>query len=197
MIPALPSIMLDSSFLRQKFEQAHDYHRYVEAGTGEQRRRWGQVYDMAALTDVQRTLLGSFVREVNVLVVSGIWCGDCVQQVPLLQRIAEASPRVRLRVLDRDEHADLSSQVRINGGARVPTVFFLAEDFEFCALAGDRTLSRYRAIAQRQLGPSCATGLVGPAPDELAATLQDWVDECEKVHWMLRLSPRLRQQHND
>ena len=135
----------------------------------------------------------------NVLIVSGIWCGDCVQQCPLLQRIAEANPeRVAVRLLDRDVHKDLSQQVRINGGDRVPVVLFLAEDHELCAVHGDRTLNRYRALAVRQLGPSCPTGILPPEQDELAATLQDYCDECERFQLMLRLSGRLRQkQYND
>ena len=87
--------------------------------------------------------------------------------------------------------------MKLNGGYRVPTVLFLAEDFELCAILGDRTLSRYRAIAARQLGPSCPVGIVPPGDDELAATVQDWVNECERVQLMLRVSPRLRQLHND
>jgi hypothetical protein len=76
-------------------------------------------------------------------------------------------------------------------------VLLLAEDFELCGLYGDRTLQRYRALAARQLGPSCPTGLVPPPPDELAATLSDWLGELERVQLMLRLSARLRQKHND
>jgi hypothetical protein len=105
--------------------------------------------------------------------------------------------KVRLRVVDRDEQRDLSSQLRINGGDRVPVVLFLAEDFELCAVFGDRTLSRYRALAARQLGPSCPTGIVLPPAEEVAATLQGWLDEVERVQWMLRLSGRLRQKHGD
>ena len=134
----------------------------------------------------------------KVLVVSGVWCGDCVEQCPLLQRIAEANPaRVELRLLDRDEHADLSGRLRINGGARVPVALFLAEDFELCSVFGDRTLNRYRALAARQLGPSCPTGLVVPGAGELSATLADWLAEAERVQLMLRLSARLRQRHGD
>ena len=87
--------------------------------------------------------------------------------------------------------------MRINGGDRVPVVLFLSEDNEFCGLAGDRTLSRYRAVAAKQLGPSCPTGIVLPPTEEIAATLQDWVNEIERVQWMLRISPRLRKKHND
>ena len=30
-----------------------------------------------------------------------------------------------------------------------------------------------------------------------AAVLQEWLNEFERVQWMLRLSPRLRQKHGD
>jgi thiol-disulfide isomerase/thioredoxin len=189
---------MDASFLLQKFAAALPYAQYVATGTAEQQRRWQQVYDAAHLTSAQVALVAGFTRDLKVLIVSGIWCGDCVQQCPLLQRIAETNPaRIDLRLLDRDEHRDLSSQLRINAGDRVPVVLFLAEDGESCAAVGDRTLSRYRALAARQLGASCPTGITPPEGDELAATLQDWLDEHERIQLMLRLSGRLRQRHGD
>ncbi len=189
---------MKSAYLAEKFAAALPYDRYVETGTEEQRRRWRHVYDVTHVTGDQTRLLSGFIREMKLLIVSGVWCGDCIQQCPLLQRCAEANPaRIKLRLLDRDVHRDLSEQVRLNGGDRVPVVLFLSEDHEFCALAGDRTLDRYRALAARQLGPSCPTGIYPSPADELAATLQDWVNELERVHWMLRLSARLRQRHND
>ncbi len=187
-----------ASFLAEKFTAALPYDRYVRTGNEEQQRRWHQVYTAAQATEPQKQLVAGFVRDMKVLIVSGIWCGDCVQQCPLLQRIAEANPaRIELRLLDRDEHRDLMEKVRINAGDRVPVALFLAEDHELCSVFGDRTLGRYRALAARQLGPSCPTGIVPPGADELAATLQDWLNEFERVQLMLRLSSRLRQKHND
>ncbi len=188
---------MNASYLAEQFAAALPYDRYVRTGTEEQQRRWKQVYDAARLTDAQKQLLGGFVREMKILVVSGIWCGDCVQQCPLLQRCAEGSPKIDLRFVDRDVHRDLTDRVRINGGDRVPVALFLAEDHELCAVFGDRTLQRYRALAARQLGPSCPTGIVAPDKDEMDATLQDWLDEVERVQLMLRLSARLRQKHGD
>jgi thiol-disulfide isomerase/thioredoxin len=189
---------MQASFLAEKFAAALPYDRYVRTGTDEQQRRWQQVYSAAQPTEAQKQLVSGFVRNMKALIVSGIWCGDCVQQCPLLQRIAEAnSARIDLRLLDRDQHRDLAEKVRINTGDRVPVVLFLAEDHELCCVYGDRTLNRYRALAARQLGPSCPTGIVAPVADELAATLQDWLDEFERVQLMLRISARLRQKHND
>ena len=189
---------METAFLAEKYQTALPYEAYVETGTDEQQRRWRQVYEATRLTPAQAQRLAGFSRQMRVLVVSGIWCGDCVEQCPLLQRAAEANPGcIDLRLLDRDQHRDLSMRVRLNGGDRVPVVLFLAEDYELCGVYGDRTLSRYRALAARQLGPACPTGVTVPDQGELAATFQDWLDELERIQLMLRLSPRLRQRHND
>jgi thiol-disulfide isomerase/thioredoxin len=189
---------MDAPYLQQKHAAALPYPQYALTGKPEQNDNWRRIYEQATLTDAQRTLIASFTRRMNVIGLSGIWCGDCVQQLPLLARIAQANPQaIDLRFLDRDAHADLQQQVRINGGNRVPVVLFCAEDYELCGWVGDRTLRRYRAVAARQLGPSCPLPGAAVPNSELAATLQDWLDEFERFHLMLRLSPRLRQQHGD
>ena len=113
----------------------------------------------------------------KILIFSGIWCGDCVQQCPLIQRIAEANPgKIDLRFIERPKESELDPEMRINGGSRVPVVVFLSEDNEWCATAGDRTIHRYRALARARLGPMCPTGIVAPEKDELDATLADWLE---------------------
>jgi thiol-disulfide isomerase/thioredoxin len=189
---------MTAEFLSGKFSSALDYQSYLQTGTDEQRRRWQQVYEAAKLSGEQAQLVASFARQMNVLVVSGIWCGDCVQQVPLMQRIAEANAtKTQLRILDRDANSDLRDQIRINAGDRIPVVIFMAEDFEPCGIFGERTLARYRAIAKRQLGAACHTGIVPPDQNEMNATLAEWLNEIERIQLMLRLSPRLRQKHGD
>ena len=189
---------MNAAYLSEKFAAAVPYDRYVAAGTEEQQRRWKAFYDAVHLADAQKQLVAGFTRRMNVLVVSGVWCGDCVQQCPLLEHVArENRAAIDLRFLERDAHRDLIEPLRINGGDRVPVALFLAEDFEPCSTFGDRTLSRYRALARKQLGAACPTGIGGPDPDEVAHTLGDWLDEFERVQLMLRLSARLRQKHGD
>jgi hypothetical protein len=79
----------------------------------------------------------------------------------------------------------------------VPVVIFMAEDYHPVSVYGDRTLTRYRALAARRLGAACPLPGAPPADDELAATLQDWLDEFERIELLLRLSSRLRQKHGD
>jgi hypothetical protein len=134
----------------------------------------------------------------NVLVYSGVWCGDCVRQGPMFRRVAEAcGPRVRLRLVDRDASKALQDELRILGALRVPAVVFLSEDFHEIGRFGDRTLATYRAKAARELGPACDAGIVAPPPEQLAAEQEEWVAVFERMLLMLRLSPPLRARHGD
>jgi thiol-disulfide isomerase/thioredoxin len=190
--------MLTNDFFRAKFEQGLPYDEYVATGSKSQQESWAAARARVRLTDAQRTLLESFRRLSPVLVLSGTWCGDCVQQCPILHAIEEAAPRcVHVRFLDRDRHLDLAERVRICGGLRVPTAIFLDEDYGFVSILGDRTLSRYRAIARRNLGAGCPLPWAEPPSDEVAACIQDWINEFERVQLLLRLSPRLRERHGD
>lgn len=189
--------MIDPDFLRDKFEQALSYETYVKAGKPEHRKAWADFRARAGLTPAQATLAAGFTRRMPVLVVSGTWCGDCVQQVPFVDTIGVAAPGVEARYLDRDEHPDLAERVMLCGGLRVPVVLILNEDFDVLSVEGDRSLARYRALAARQLGASCP--LPGsPVPDdEVAATRQDWLDAFERAHLMARLSTKLRARYGD
>ncbi|MBB5064183.1 thioredoxin family protein [Granulicella mallensis] len=112
-----------------QFSYSLRYAQYLATGTEEQQRRWTQVYDIARLDATQRELISGFQRAMKILVHSGIWCGDCVEQCPLIQRIAEANPvKINLRFLERKMNTELKEELRINGGSRVPVVLFYSED---------------------------------------------------------------------
>ena len=190
-------MFMNEECLKQAFEAGQPYADYVGSGDEEQQRRWTQAYEAAGLNAQQKELLASFVREMKVLVVSGMWCGDCVEQGPLLARIAEGSEQIKLHLIDREAAPQLRDNLTINQGQRVPVVLFMAEDYAFCGCYGDRVLSRYRRIVEQQVGAACATGLIVPEKDAMAADLQGWLDEFERIQLMLRSSARLRQKHGD
>lgn len=190
--------MLTADVIRSKFEAALPYDDYVASGKPGDQQAWRDFAAALSLTPDQKALLASFTRQVNVLVISGTWCGDCVKQIPFLRVFERANPGlIRLRCLDRDEHQDLASQLPICGGLRVPVVLFANEDYDFLALEGDRSLSRYRALASRQLGASCEIPTARVAADEVAQTQGEWLGYLERVQLMCRLSTKLRDRHGD
>lgn len=190
--------MIETTYLREKFAQALRYDDYVATGSDNHRHAWNDFRQRVQPTDAHRELFRGFVRRMHVLCVSGTWCGDCVQQVPMLDAIAGLrADLIELRIVDRDEHMDLARRLVINDGNRVPVVLFLNEEFDFVSMYGDRSLTRYRALADRQLGASCPLPGAPVPEDEIAATLQDWIDETERAQLVCRLSTKLRAKHHD
>src|SRR5262249_12315457 len=115
--------------LFEKFQPGLAYNDFLARyASEEQKKRWRQVHEQIKLTASQRELLASFSREMNVLCLAGAWCGDCINQCPVFDYFAAAAPVIRLRFLDRDDHADVQRELQINGGNRVPVVVFFSED---------------------------------------------------------------------
>lgn len=184
--------------LFDKFSSALSYADFLARYANDnQKQRWSGVHSQIRLTDAQRRLLGSFQRTMNVLCLTGAWCGDCVNQCPIFEHFAAASSVIRLGFLDRDDNMDVQQELRFNGGNRVPVVVFFSEDGQEAARYGERTLTQYRQMMRDKAGDSCPTGLPVPQEGLLAGVVQDWLDEFERVQWLLRLSPRLRQLHGD
>jgi thiol-disulfide isomerase/thioredoxin len=184
--------------LYEKQQLGLTYHDFLaKYGTDVHRSRWQQFHEQVKLTDAQRDLLKSFKRVQPVLCLAGTWCGDCVNQCPMFAHFAAAAPVIQLRFLDRDEHADVQQGLQINGGNRVPVCVFFSEEGQEVARYGERTLSKYRQMMIDQTGPTCPTGISVGTDPLVASVTQDWLNEFERVQWILRLSPRLRKLHND
>ena len=183
---------------RNLYDQALLYQAFLDRyGTPVHQQRWQAVYERVTLADSERALLSGFERQMYLLCLAGTWCGDCVLQGPVLQRLAESTEKIGLRFVDRDEQRPLQDALALNGGRRIPVVVFLSEDFQECGRYGERTLSIYRRMAHERLGAACPTGIIPPGPDHLAEVTADWLREIERVQLLLRLSPRLRAAHGD
>ncbi len=179
------------------FKQGLAYEEYLQTATDQERERWEASAKRIVLTPDQKALLGSFIREINVIVLSGTWCGDCVRQGPMFRAIEKACPVMKVKYFDNKKYPELANELRICGGSRVPVVLALSEDFNEVARLGDRPLSVYRLKAETQLGPACDAGVVPPSEQELAVELSEWVQFFERVHLLLRLSGTLRSKHGD
>lgn len=188
-----------SEFWKRAFSQGLGYDAYLQSTEPEKADRWkAMAGQIPQLTTEQSARLRGHNRDMKVLVLSGAWCGDCVRQGPMLERIVSAcGPQVELRLIERDADPELRDEMRILGAARVPAAVFLSEDYFEIGRFGDRLLTVYRKKVAREIGPACATGIVAPPSEELAAELAEWVDIFERMLLMLRLAPMLRERHGD
>jgi thiol-disulfide isomerase/thioredoxin len=180
-----------------KFDSGLTYTEFLSKyGSDSHRDRWAGIREQVKLTPAQTALLAGFIRDMKVMVFAGAWCGDCANQCPIFDRFAAATAKIHVRFYDRDDHPDLGDQLSTCGAHRVPSVMFLSEDDYVCGRYGDRTLAKYRDMAEKQLGTACPTG-IGEAQTLLNAVTQHWLDEFERIQLMLRFSGRLRQLHGD
>jgi thiol-disulfide isomerase/thioredoxin len=188
---------LRQDFWKQSWEKALTYDDYLAASEEKHAQRWREQEKNVQLTGAQRELVESFVRRMNLIVVSGVWCGDCVRQGPIYRAFEQANDRIQFRYVDRDECPEVMDELRVTGAKKVPVVVCLSEDFLEAGRVGDRMLSIYRRKALNELGAACPVGFGDSHPDELAEEVQEWMDFMERWHLLLRLSPPLRARHGD
>lgn len=186
-----------ADFFRQYYTLGLPYAAYVASGEENQIVNVRNYEALIALTTAQEALLRSYVRRMHVLVVSGLWCGDCTRQIPMLAAIECACPPIEMRCLDSRSHPELHEELRINGALKVPVVVTLSEDFFELARFGDRHLSVYRRKAATECGPACETGLAPLSEEALAVELAEWCEYFERLQLMLRLAPMLRGRYGD
>lgn len=186
-----------TDFFQAAFGQALPYEQYVSGAEEQHRLKWERFDKSLALTPGQREVLSTFRRHMNVLCLSGIWCGDCARQGPMLKHIAEAAPSIALRFAENRRERELQEELRLNGAEKVPVVVVLSEDFYEIGRFGDRHLSEYRRKAAMELGPACDPGIAQRTPEELQNELQEWLDYFERLQLMLRLAPALRKRYGD
>ena len=182
---------------KEAFAEALPYSDYVKTGTSTQQDRWQAYRARVALTNEHREMAKGFIRRLNVLVLSGMWCGDCARQGPILDLIGSASSVLDIRFLDNQANPRVRDELRIHGASRVPVVVFLSEDFFEVGRFGDRQLAAYRRKALTELGAACDAGIVPPSADELGEEVAQWFECFEREQLLLRLSPFLRRRHND
>lgn len=188
---------LRTEFFKNYFEKSASYKSYLAQSEEQHAARWRNFENSISLSASQKATVGSFTRQMNILVMSGIWCGDCARQGPMLAAIENANPKLSFRYLDNRDNPELQDELKINGANKVPIVVVLSEDFFEVSRFGDRHLSVYRYKVEKELGPACDAGIVAPAKDALSHELQEWIDYFERLQHMLRLAPALRQKHGD
>ncbi len=70
--------------------------------------------------------LSNFSRKITWLVLTEGWCGDASQLLPFMNKMAELSPNVDLKLILRDEHLDVMDAYLTNGKSRsIPKLIVL------------------------------------------------------------------------
>lgn len=115
---------------RERFEKGMTYDEYKAQMTRNQ-ERFAANERQVALDPADLAAFKNLPRPVDVLVLAEDWCGDVIDNLPILGRIAAESGTLNLRVFLRDKHPDLMDQYLNNGQFRsIPAFVFFDEHFD-------------------------------------------------------------------
>ena len=115
--------------MRDRFESALAFPEYLET-VKKNRELWSGVYERVRLPARAVEEGASIPGAWHLLALSEDWCGDAANILPVVSRLVDELPDVRLRVLARDENLDIMDAHLTNGRSRsIPVVIAYDGDF--------------------------------------------------------------------
>ena len=115
------------------FESGLDYQAWLAAAEAtEQRDKMEAQLQALTLDPPVAGFLAALPRAVHVVAIAEDWCGDVVRHAPVLQRMAEAGPQLKVRYISRQQYPDVFARFLTNGGEAIPKFIFLSDRFVEC-----------------------------------------------------------------
>lgn len=115
--------------MRDRYERAPTFAQFVESATKNQ-ELWRAVYRLAKVPPELVARASALAGRWHLLILAEDWCGDAVNTIPIVTRLAEAMPNVDVRIVARDENPDLMDAHLTRGSRSIPVVMVLDEQFE-------------------------------------------------------------------
>ena len=115
--------------ISERFEDGATLEDFIEEADAN-RDLWHGLYERAQVEPAAIAAARALPGRRRLLVLVEDWCGDAVNTVPVLARLAESVPeQLELRVLGRDENPDLmDAHLSPSGGRAIPVVIVLDDD---------------------------------------------------------------------
>src|SRR4051794_13684340 len=129
--------MTETITLRERYLGAPEFSEMV--ATAEKNvDLWAAVWRRARVPQEFVQRVAALGGAWHLLVLSEDWCGDAVNSVPVVAKLAELSPNVDLRVLGPDHTPNLRAAPPPGPSRSVPAVTVLDEQFIECGGWGPR-----------------------------------------------------------
>ena len=165
------------------FESGLDYAAWLAAAeSAEQRDKLEAQRQALTLDPTVAGFLAALPRPVHVLAIAEDWCGDVVRHAPVLQRMAEAGPQLKVRYISREQHPDVFARFLTHGGEAIPKFIFLSDRFVECGSWGPMPESCRELISR---GKAC--GDVAAARKKVAVRYEQDMARREVVTELLKL----------
>ena len=111
------------------WDAAFRWEDYLEREVKDRPELWKKLWERSAVTEAELARAARLGGPWRLLVISEDWCGDAVNTVPVLARLAEAAPGLEMRVVKRDENPELMDRYLTGASRSIPLAVVLDADF--------------------------------------------------------------------
>lgn len=110
-------------------------------------RRMKRLDKTLTLSDVTTNALHNLTTPQTWLVLTEGWCGDAAQNIPVLNKLAEESQVIDLKLVLRDEHTGLMDQFLTKGSRSIPKLISVDDNYNILFTWGPRPSEAAKMIA--------------------------------------------------
>ena len=89
--------------------------------------RWNKT---AKVSEKMTHLMESIQESQIWLIITEAWCGDGAQSIPYLAKLVELNPKIKLRIIMRDEYPEIMDAYLTNGARSIPKLVAFSEDLK-------------------------------------------------------------------
>lgn len=182
------------TLIEQSINKAMDYSQYnllfkqlveEERTTGEQTQekieytklnfsRTKRLDKTAKISEEAMEAFKNISEKQTWLVISEPWCGDAAQTLPFLNKIAELSEKIDLKIVLRDENPELMDQFLTNGSQSIPIVIMVDKDMNVFQTFGPRSKAATKLVTDYKTEH-------GVIDDTFKELLQNWYNNDKGV----------------
>jgi len=128
----------------------------------------------AKISEAAKAVFKNIENKQIWLVISEPWCGDAAQSLPFLNKLAELSENIELKIVLRDDNLELMDQYLTNGGRSIPKLIILDEDLNEIQQWGPRSEAATKLVTDYLAEH-------GKVDDTLKENLQVWYNQDKGV----------------
>ncbi|MEL6916422.1 MAG: thioredoxin family protein [Bacteroidota bacterium] len=108
----------------------------------------------------------AIAKKMTWLVLTESWCGDASPSMPVMNKVAELSPNIHLKIVLRDENLELMNRFLTNNAMSIPKLIAIDDDTQ-------------NVIGEWGPRPSIATGMVEDYKREHGALTPDFKQDLQ------------------
>lgn len=105
------------------------------------------------LTDPLLKALKKIDAPQHWLVITEAWCGDAAQNIPLLAKMEQTHPYIKMKLVLRDENLELMDKYLTNGGRAIPMLIVTDENYKELYTWGPRPAAAQQMVEAYKANP--------------------------------------------